>query len=66
MHLQKRSMYRQDKNGIGEDAVSVVVSNAVVYMPLEDLIDKEKEIERLTKEAGTTYKRDRTLRRYAE
>ena len=41
---------QQDKTGIGEDAVSVVVSNAVVYMPLEDLVDKEKEIERLTKE----------------
>ena len=25
---------QQDKTGIGEDAVSVVVSNAVVYMPL--------------------------------
>ena len=41
---------QQDKTGIGEDAVSVVVSNAVVYMPLEDLVDKEKELERLTKE----------------
>ena len=26
-----------DKAGIGEDAVSIVVSNAVVYLPLEDL-----------------------------
>ena len=34
----------------GEDAVSVVVSDAVVYMPLEDLVDREKEIERLKKE----------------
>ena len=41
---------QQDKSGIGEDAVSVVVSNAVVYMPLEDLVDREKELERLTKE----------------
>ena len=41
---------QQDKTGISEDAVSVVVSNAVVYMPLEDLVDKEKELERLTKE----------------
>lgn len=39
-----------DKSGISEDAVSIVVSNAVVYLPLEDLIDREKEIERLTKE----------------
>ena len=41
---------QDNKDGIGEDAVSVVVSNAVVYLPLEDLIDREKEIERLTKE----------------
>ena len=41
---------QQDKTGIGEDAVSVVVSNAVVYLPLEDLVDREKELERLTKE----------------
>ena len=39
-----------DKAGIGEDAVSIVVSNAVVYLPLEDLIDREKELERLNKE----------------
>ena len=39
-----------DKSGIAADAVSVVVSDAVVYLPLEDLVDKEKEIERLTKE----------------
>ncbi|MDO5134914.1 MAG: valine--tRNA ligase [Eubacteriales bacterium] len=41
---------QEDKAGIGEDAVSVVVSNAVVYLPLEDLIDMEKEIQRLKKE----------------
>lgn len=41
---------QETKDGIGEDAVSVVVSDAVVYLPLEDLIDREKEIERLKKE----------------
>ena len=46
----KEILVQTDKNGISEDTVSVVVSNAVVYMPLEDLIDKDKEIERLTKE----------------
>ena len=46
----KEILVQTDKNGISEDAVSVVVSNAVVYMPLEDLIDKDKEMERLTKE----------------
>ena len=39
-----------DKNGIGEDAVSVVIPGAVVYLPLEDLVDFEKEKERLLKE----------------
>ena len=41
---------QSDKAGIGEDAVSVVIPGAVVYMPLEDLIDMEKEKERLLKE----------------
>ncbi|MFQ7475720.1 valine--tRNA ligase, partial [Anaerotignum sp.] len=39
-----------DKAGIGEDAVSVVTSNATIYMPLAELVDIEKEVERLTKE----------------
>jgi valyl-tRNA synthetase len=43
-------LVQTDKAGIGADAVSVVVSDAVVYLPLEDLVDKEKEIERLEKE----------------
>lgn len=39
-----------DKSDIGEDAVSVVIPGAVVYLPLEDLVDFEKEKERLLKE----------------
>lgn len=39
-----------DKSGVGEDAVSVVIPGAVVYLPLEDLVDFEKEKERLGKE----------------
>ncbi len=39
-----------DKAGIGEDAVSVVIPGAVCYLPLEDLVDFEKEKERLNKE----------------
>lgn len=39
-----------DKTGIGEDAVSVVIPDAVVYLPLEELVDLEKERERLLKE----------------
>ncbi len=38
------------KEGIAQDAVAVVVNGAEIYLPLEDLIDMEKEIERLKKE----------------
>ena len=41
---------QSDKAGIGEDAVSVVIPGAGVYLPLEDLVDMEKEKERLLKE----------------
>ena len=39
-----------DKTGIESDAVSVVTDKVTAYMPLADLVDFEKEIERLTKE----------------
>ena len=38
------------KENIEDDAVSVVVTDAVVYLPLAELIDFEQEIERLKKE----------------
>ena len=41
---------QKTKEGIAEDAVSVVVTDAVVYLPLAELVDFEQEIERLTKE----------------
>ena len=41
---------QDDKCGIPEDAVSVVIPNAVVYIPLEELVDLAKEKERLLKE----------------
>ena len=41
---------QKDKSGIADDAVSIVVPDATVYLPLEELIDFEQEIERLTKE----------------
>ncbi len=41
---------QQGKEGIAEDAVSAVTSAAVIYIPLEDLVDLEKERERLNKE----------------
>ena len=41
---------QSDREGIAEDAVSIVVPDASVYLPLEDLIDFEQEMERLEKE----------------
>jgi valyl-tRNA synthetase len=41
---------QSDKTGIDEDAVSAVIPNAVLYIPFADLVDIDKEIERLTKE----------------
>ena len=43
-------MVQEDKSGIAEDAVSVVIHDAVIYMPFADLVDVAKEIERLNKE----------------
>ena len=39
-----------DKTGIADDAVSTVIQDAVVYMPFAELVDIEKEVERLSKE----------------
>ena len=41
---------QKDKTGIDEDAVSAVIENANIYMPFAELVDIEKEIERLKKE----------------
>ncbi|KNF07665.1 valine--tRNA ligase ValS [Gottschalkia purinilytica] len=41
---------RDNKEGIGEDAMSAVVTNCEIFLPLEELVDIEKEIERLEKE----------------
>ncbi|WP_394522377.1 valine--tRNA ligase [Lacrimispora sp. JR3] len=41
---------QKDKNGISDDAVSAVIHQAVIYMPFAELVDIEKEIERLKKE----------------
>ena len=32
-----------DKDGIGEDAISLVVPGAVAYLPLDELVDKESQ-----------------------
>ena len=41
---------QKDKSGIGEDAVSAVIPKAAIYMPFAELVDIEKEKERLLKE----------------
>ena len=41
---------QEDKTGIAEDAVSVMLSDAAVYMPFAELVDIKQEIERLEKE----------------
>lgn len=41
---------QSDKTGIEDNAVSVVIDKATIYMPLADLVDLAKEKERLEKE----------------
>jgi valyl-tRNA synthetase len=51
--MNAEAVYVQtDKSGIADDAVSVVSADAVVYMPMTDLVDLDKERERLQKEAA--------------
>ncbi len=40
----------EDKSGLPENTVSVVTAKAEILLPMDELVDKEKEIERLTKE----------------
>lgn len=42
----------KEKKDIPEDAMSAVVMGAEIFLPLDDLVDFEKEIERLEKEKG--------------
>ena len=39
-----------EKKDVADDAVSIVVPGATVYLPLEELVDFEQELERLKKE----------------
>lgn len=63
MFAQEKEMYQglmgasevhalADRAGIADDAVSIVIPDAVAYIPLSDLVDMEKEKERLEKEKG--------------
>ena len=39
-----------EKKDVADDAVSIVVPGATVYLPMEELVDFEQELERLKKE----------------
>lgn len=43
-------LIQADKAGVPDDAVTAVVPGAEIYIPLEDLVDIAKELERLAKE----------------
>ena len=45
-----------DKSGIPDDAVSTVIPGAVIYIPFAELVDIDKEIERLNKEKDKLHK----------
>ena len=47
---------QSDKSGIPEDAVSTVIPDAVIYIPFAELVDIDKEIERLKKEEDKLHK----------
>ena len=59
-------LVQADKSGIADDAVSAVIPQAVIYIPFAELVDIEKEIERLEKEEETSGKRIGPCQRYAE
>ena len=44
------SVCQKDKTGIADDAVTVAIPDATVYIPFTDLVDLSAEIERLEKE----------------
>ena len=41
---------QDNKDGIADDAVSTIIPDAVIYIPFAELVDIDKEIERLKKE----------------
>ncbi len=41
---------QEDRTGIADDAVSTLIHNASIFIPMEELVDIAKEIERLNKE----------------
>ena len=50
MVFAKSIVVQEGREGIGEDAVSVVTGSATAYIPMEELVDREKEMARLRAE----------------
>lgn len=48
LRLQGEAVVQTDKSGISDNAVNVVVPSAEVFLPLDELVDKTKELERLS------------------
>ena len=48
--MSNRVVIQKDKTGIDDSAVSAVIPGAVIYIPFEELVDLDKEKERLAKE----------------
>ena len=44
------AVVQSDKTGVDDNAVNVVVHGAEIFLPLDELVDKEKELERLMNE----------------
>ncbi|MBQ8588224.1 MAG: valine--tRNA ligase [Clostridia bacterium] len=44
------TLVQKSREGIGDNAVNAVTEGAEVFIPLDELVDKEKELERLTAE----------------
>ena len=52
LHMQVKLQYRAINQVSPDDAVSAVIPGAVLYIPFAELVDIDKEIERLKKEEG--------------
>ena len=60
MLFAKKIEVRDSAEGIAADAATVVTGRATAYIPLDELVDKEKEIQRLSAESA---KMDREIAR---
>ena len=60
MLFAKKIEVRADAEGIDSDAATVVTGGVTAYIPLNELVDKEKEIQRLSAESA---KMDREIAR---